>query len=182
MARTPVLDMEDVDLTSRPSHFTKDLESERTIKAFRDDVDRFAGQITGSFASVAAPSGSASDMLGDGGVIGSFYAREDRVIKEVVAWAATSGSGGVTRVDVAVQGPAGDFVSIFGNNALKPAVSSSLGNYGISQVATFISGSNMRWVKGKLMRVSLDTAAGAAGVSGQKGLTVSVIWDPSGSR
>lgn len=174
MANTPTLNIEHVDVTSNPPHFTKDLETERVLNALVDDSDTWAGKVTSSFYSSVIVTGSAEVNLG---TIGSWYTPVDRVIKEVVAWAAFSGSGGVTRVDCAVQGPAGNFVSVFSDNALKPAVSASLGDFGIAKSSTFISGSNMRWAAGKLMRVSLDTAATTL----QRQLTVQVSWYPSGS-
>lgn len=143
-------------------------------------VNEFAGLVTGSFSVLFETSGSAFDRVGQD--LGSAYTREDFVIREVVAWAATSGSGGVSRIDVDVQqGPGGNFSSIYSNNAFKPALSSSLGNYGLARGNTFVSGSDMRWPAGTLIRAQLETAAGAAGLSGQNAVTVQVFYTPSGS-
>ena len=146
-------------------------------------VNEFAGLVTGSFSLTFKTSGSSAGLLGqNAGVIGAAYTREDNVIREVVAWAASSGSGGVTRIDVDIQqGVAGNFSSIFSNSAFKPAVSSSLGNYGIARSASFVSGSDMVWRAGTLIRAQLETAAGVEAASAQSGLTVQVFYTPSGS-
>lgn len=146
-------------------------------------VNEWAGDVTGSLSVLFVTSGSATEKLGAmAGELGSAYARVDHVIREVVCWAAASGSGGVSRVDVDVQqGPAGNFSSIFSDNAFKPALSSSLGNYGLARGATFVSGSNMRWPAGTLIRAQLETAAGAGGLSAQSGICVQVFYTPSGS-
>jgi hypothetical protein len=145
----------------------------------RDTVDSWAGNVTASFSTKFHYSGSASDLLGEGGLIGTAYTPAARVIKEVVAWASASGSGGVTTLDVKVQ--YGSFSSIFTNDVLRPHLSASAGNYSLSKKSTFVSGSNMVWRAGTILRAELLGAAGAAGASGQKGVTVEVFWVPSAS-
>lgn len=181
MANTPVINLEDADLTSTPEHYTKRLEEERIENANADKIDLFMGHLSASFSTVFRISGSVSDRLDHLGIIGAEYTPVDRVIKNVVCWAHTSGSGGVTVVDIQVQGPAGNFVSIFSNLAYKPALSSSYGDFGLASGSVFISGSNMRWAAGKLMRAIVGPVAGATGLDGQKMFTVDVRWVPSGS-
>ncbi len=183
MANTPVIDLETQNIAQSPPHYTKDLEEDRVNNANSTKLDVWAGEVSGSFSSLLCiSSGSASDNLDDGGIIGVAYTPFDRIIREVVCWAHKSGSGGVSRIDVDIQqGPNGNFSSIFSNNAFKPALSSSLGNFGLAKASTFVSGTNMVWPAGTLVRAHLETAAGAAGLSGQKGVSVDIRWVPSGS-
>ena len=140
-------------------------------------IDAFAGKVTGSFQThFAAPgSGSNATVLLNSilplGYLGSAFSPIDRVITEVLAWAATSGSGGVTRVDVQVQQgstqPA-NFSSIFSNNAYKPALSSSLGNFYRVSATTFVSGTNMVWAaSSSLIAGSGAKQSGSAGCLSQ---------------
>jgi hypothetical protein len=161
----------------------------RIISGAFEAIDQFVGQVTGSayFTAFILNTGSAADLQTSvgAGFVGAEYNRsQDRIITEVVAWAQNSGSGGVSTVDVLVQQgqvfPA-NFGSIFTNNALRPAVSSSLGNFGISKSSTFVSGSNMVWKAGTLLQAKLLTAAVGTGVNAQNGLTVQVYWKPSSS-
>lgn len=191
-AFSPVLGIPRADLTDRDVRsYGAELDLETSININRLNTDQFAAFATGSMYSLFQISGSTSDNLGDAGGLGAEYNRAcDRVIQEVVAFAATSGSGGVSTIDVLVQqGVGGNFSSIFGplggptNNAMRVALSSSAGNYGLAKSgqSNMVSGSNMVWPKGTLLKCQLVTAAGAAGVSGQKGLIVQVFWSPSGS-
>jgi len=166
-----------------------ELALESQLNSHRDKIDLWAGFTTASFYSLFQVSGSTSDNLGDAGGVGAeFNPTCDRVIQEVVAFAATSGSGGVTTIDCLVQqGVGGNFSSIFGplggpsNAAMRVALSSSLGNYGIATSHGFVSGTNMVWPRGTILKTQLTTAAGAAGPNGQKGLIIQVRWTPSGS-
>lgn len=180
---TPVISLESMNSAGVPPHPTRDLEEDRVSNANANTIDAFMGHMSASFSSLLCmSSGSASDNLDDGGVIGVAYSPTNRIIREVVCWAHKSGSGGVSRIDVDIQqGVGGNFSSIFSNNAFKPALSSSLGNFGLARGTTFVSGSNMVWPAGTLIRANLETAAGAAGLSGQKGVTVDIRWVPSGS-
>lgn len=180
---TPVIGLEPLNSAGVPPHPTRDLEEDRVSNVNCDIVDAFVGHVSASLSSLLCmSSGSASDNLDDGGVIGAAYTPTNRIIREIVCWAHKSGSGGVSRIDVDIQqGVGGNFSSIFTNNAFKPALSSSLGNFGLARASTFVSGSNMVWPAGTLIRANLETAAGAAGLSGQKGVTVDVRWVPSGS-
>jgi len=187
---SPVLGLTRVDLGEGPWTYQKAVDVENALNRERDLIDAMTGFLTASCYTMFQISGSAADNLGDAGGLGAEYNRvTDRVIQEVVAFAATSGSGGVSTIDIQIQqGPGGNFSSIFGpggssNNVFKSALSSSLGNYGISKVSNlnFVSGSNMVWPKGTLLRAVLTTAAGTSGVGGQKGLIVQVFWSPSGS-
>ena len=187
MANTPVLNLEVVDFSEHGStSYANRVEDENVVNGNQSKLDAFSGLITGSQVTrFTISTGSVSDQLGDQGVVGAEFNRSsDRVILEVVAFAASSGSGGVTRVDVQIQQgtvmPA-NLSSIFSNNAFKPAVSSSLGNFGPARSSTFVSGSDMVWRAGTVLAAVLDTAAGAPGPSGQKGLVVDVFWKPSGS-
>lgn len=183
MANTPVIDLEDEDTVTHPPHYTTRVEEDRIVNANADKLDSWAGHCSASFATtLCMSSGSASDNMDDGAIIGAAYSPTDRVIKEVICWAHKSGSGGVSRIDVDIQqGVAGNFSSIFSNSAFKPALSSSLGNFGIARSSTFVSGSNTVWPAGTIIRANLETAAGAAGLSGQKGVTVEIRWTPSGT-
>ena len=113
--------------------------------------------------------------VGAAGVIGSaFNDGANRSISRVVAWAQQSGSGGVSRVDV--QFGLTTFASIFSNNTFKPAVSSSLGDFGQVSKTAFVSGSAQVWPAGTTLKAILDTVAGDATTGAQKGLVVQVIW------
>ena len=117
----------------------------------------------------------ATSTQGAAGVIGSaFNDGANRSISRVVAWAQQSGSGGVSRVDV--QFGLTTFASIFSNNAFKPAVSSSLGDFGQVSKTAFVSGSAQVWPAGTTLKAILDTVAGDATTGAQKGLVVQVIW------
>ena len=189
---TPSLGLQRVEITQGEAFraYWAQVELENVLNGNRSQVDQFAAYTSASFYSMFQVSGSTSDNLGDAGGLGAEYNRgPDRIIQEVVAFAATSGSGGVSTIDVLVQGTPGGttFTSIFGplggpaNNAMRPAVSASLGNYGLAKSSGFTSGSNTVWPRGSLLKCQLVTAAGAAGPSGQKGLIVQVFWTPSGS-
>lgn len=187
---TPVLDLQVTDTAAdSPLDYSSRVNDDQQLSSSLAAIDTFAGNVTGSMGfTMFMLSGSVSDMLGDSGIIGSEYNRLcDRVIQEVIAWATTSGSGGVTTIDVLVQQgsvqPANFSTIYLGNNVYRPAVSSSLGNFGMSKTgaSNFVSGSNMVWKKGSLLQAKLLTVAGAAGVSGQKNLTVQIFWKPSGS-
>lgn len=187
---TPVLGLNRAEVASTDIRsYPVAVELENALNLNRDEIDDFAGLVSGS-VTVFAPSGSASDFLGDGASLGAAFNRgPDRVIQEVVAFAATSGSGGVTTIDVRVQGTPGNasFTSIFGpvggpaNAAMHVALSSSLGNWGLARSSGFTSGSNTVWKAGSILRAVATTAAGAANASGQRGVTVHVYWAPSGS-
>lgn len=189
---SPVLGLQRAEVASFDlRQYTVEVDLENVLNGNRTTLDQFAAYTTSSLYSLFQISGSTSDNLGDAGGLGAEYNRsQDRVIQEVIAFAATSGSGGVSTIDVQVQqGPGGNFASIFGplggppNNAMRVALSASLGNYGIARSgqSNMVSGSNMLWPRGTLLKCQLTTAAGAAGVSGQKGLIVQVFWTPSGS-
>ncbi len=154
-------------------------------------IDSWAGKVTASFEThfYSPQSGSNANILLNSvlpaGYLGSAFSPINRVITEVIAWAATSGSGGVTRLDVQIQQGAtqpANFSSIFSNNAFKPALSSSLGNFYRVSCSTFVSGANMVWTASSSLKVILDTAAGdATGINGQHNINVVIKWKPSGS-
>jgi len=171
--KSHVLSLETLDTTSYPPHYTRDVETDSDHNLNKDSIDSWAGHVSASFCSVFHQSGTVSTILASD--LGSEYAQHARVITSVKAWAVGSGSGGVTRVDVQRQqdGVGAAFVSIFSNNAYKPAVSASLGNYGIAS-ATTISGSI--WKAGTVLKAKMDTAADV-----QADLYVQVNWKPSAS-
>lgn len=173
MANSPVLGLENIDTASTPRSYTRDLEDDRQENANFNKVDAFSGLVSASFSSEFFLSGTVSNNLSSD--VGSEYSKTDRVITDVVAWAARSGSGGVTRIDVQRQqdGVGAAFVSIYSNNAFKPAVSASLGNYGVALGGT-ISGSI--WKAGTFLKVVFDTAANV-----QADINVQVFYRPSGS-
>ncbi len=189
---SPVLGLPRLEVASNDiRQYNVDVDLENALNDGRQTLDQFAANTTASLYSLFQISGSTSDNLGDAGGVGAEFNRSnDRILQEVVAFAVTSGSGGVTTIDVQVQNPGGGtFSSIFGplggpaNAAMQVALSSSLGNYGLARSGQtkMVSGSNMVWPKGTSMKGVLTTAAGAAGGSGQKGLIIQVFWAPSGS-
>jgi hypothetical protein len=185
MAKSPIFQVDALSQASGPDRFEERVDQDRILNDLRDKLDLWAGKVTGSFCSKFERSGSAASLLADTAqIFGSEYAREDRLVTEVVCFAARSGSGGVTRFDVQVQQVPGatNFASLFSNNVFKPALSSSLGNYGVAKASTFTSGTTSPWRKGTVLKVVLDTAAGEANMlDGQDGLVCQVFWKPSGS-
>lgn len=172
----------------QPMSYQGRLANDQALSGALVNLDDNAARVSGSFYSLFSMSGAVIDVMGsDGGagVLGVEYTRTPRIIQEVVAWAAASGSGVlVTRLDVQVQqGPApANFSSIYSNNAFKPAISSSLGNYGVSRTATFVSGAGaMPWPANTLLKVSVDAAHAGAGLNAQRHITCQVFWKPSGS-
>ncbi len=156
-------------------------------------LDQFSAVVTGTLFSTFCPTtGSVLDLNiatndNGAGFVGTEYNRSsDRVILEVVGFTSTSGSNpaGVVRCDVQVQQGAvqpANFSSIFSNNAFKLAVSGSAAN-GPVVARTFVSGSNMVWPKGTLLKVVADATNGLqAGLNAMRGLSVQVFWKPSGS-
>ena len=189
---TPTLGLVRLDIVDDIGSKTGQLNIEGGLTADRVALDKFAAQTSASFYTLFHLSGSASDNMGDDRVIGSaFNPMCNRIIQEVVAWAEKSGSGGVTQIDAQLQinGQNDTWQSIFGapggspNPACQLALSSSLGNYGMaSSTWTKMTGShNTVWGAGSMLRCVMSSSAGAAGVSGQKGVTVMVRWANSGS-
>lgn len=159
-------------------------------------IDAWVGLATGSaFYEQLGPiaSGSVLDMNIGGsdqaaGVLGVTFNRQvDRVIREVVALVAASGSNptAVVRLDVQVQqGPAqpSNFSSIFNGNANKLAISGSSGFIAKAGSSNFISGSNMVWPVGTALRAVADLTSGVqTGLGAMRALSVQVFWVPSGS-
>lgn len=191
-----VLGLQIPDTAAVPPDYSDKVANDQALSSSIANLDLFGGLMTGSSYSIFGPSsGSLADLLAgannDG--FGAEYTRTDRVIQEVVAWVANTGSGGVTTVDVQIQQgsvqPA-NFSSIFTNNSLRPVISGGLGGAQASLTIgpsgsskTFVSGSNMVWAAGSLMRVLMTTAAGQVGASPSRatGLTVQVFWKPSAS-
>lgn len=171
---SPILDLEPVD-TATPNgpRYSERVEQDGINNTNLDTIDAFAGWVTASFSTVLRTSGTVSEQLASD--IGSAYATYNRVITGVKAWHARSGSGGVTTVNVLRQedGVGGALVSIYSNAAFYPAVSQSLGNYGIASGGT-ISGS--LWKAGTVI-VARPTTAGAT----SQDLHVQILWRPSGS-
>lgn len=171
-----VLDLEPIDTASPSSlNYPRRVELDATINGNMDAVDAFAGHVTASYSTTFRTSGVVSTLLTSD--VGSAYADHPRVITSVKAWAAVSGSGGVTRVNVLRQEDGVDsaLVSIYSNNAFKPALSggSSHANYKVFSGGT-ISGS--LWKPGTVLVVRCDTAAVL-----MSDMTVQVNWRPSGT-
>ena len=165
---------------------TSELANDQLVVTAHTTLDAFAGFTTASccYSMFVVPTGSygylnSPGYIGHQGVFGAEYARQDRTFVEAVAWAAASGSGGVSTIDVQVG--LVNFQSVFASTASMLAVSASLGNYGLSKSSAWVSGSNTRWPAGMLMRAQLLTAVTAAGPSDQEVLTVQIFWKPSGS-
>ena len=173
MANTPVLNMEVSNFAGGLIGYAERLEVDRIENTSCTIIDQQTGNVSASFYTKFYMTGTLSTFLSND--VGASYCRCNRVLKEVVAFAEKSGSGGVTRINVLRQedGVGGAFVSIFSSNALKPALSAALGNYGIAKSVS-ISGS--LWKAGTVLRVALDTAADV-----QANLTVCLVWAPSGS-
>lgn len=171
------LNIETANLAGGPLAYAERVEEDRKEIANNSAFDSFAGIATASFSTHLMISGTVSTLLSSD--IGSSYTKYNRVITDVIAWAARSGSGGVTRINVLRQedGPGGAFVSIFANNANKPAVSASLGNNvptSGTQITSTISGS--LWKAGTVLKATFDTAADV-----QQDVNVVIFWRPSGS-
>ena len=188
---SPVLGLPRVEIaTNDVRQYNVEVDMENAINQGRQNVDQMAGLLTSSCYSNFTVS-SSFDGLAGGSDVWAEFTRTDRILQEVVCWAAASGSGGVTTVDIQVQGTPGAaaFTSIFGplggpaNSAMKPALSASLGNYGLARSGQTLmtSGSNTVWKAGSLMKCVFSTAAGAVGGSAQKNIVVQVFWSPSGS-
>ncbi len=164
-----------VDITTRPEHYTRDLEQEQTLNAWRD-------ALTGSLCETFQVSGSVSDNVGlhYGGA--RYNDGCDRIITSVTVQCLNSGSGGVTRFDVrkGVPGPMDTDKSIFSHQEFRPALSSSAGDFGVGRTTTFIAAS-ASWLRGEQLSCPVLAAAGAAGLSAQTGVAVRVWWKPSGS-
>lgn len=170
---TFTLNLEPANSAGEPYTYPNRVEDDRIENANATSVDAFAGKLTSSFCSTFFVSGTSTANLGMD--IGAEYSPINKVITEVLAFCPVSGSGGVTTIDVQRQqdGVGTAFVSIFSNAAFRPALSSSLGNYGIARSST-ISGT--LWPAGTILKASFTTAATL-----QRDVTVVVTWKPSAS-
>lgn len=192
---TPVLGLQVPDTAGDGLGYGDRLGDDQQLSSSLTAIDTFAGNMTGSacFTMFCPASGSVMDLSPGGtdaaaGVLGVEYNRScDRVIQEVVAFVAASGSNpaAVARVDVGIQQgttfPA-NFGSIFTNAVFKPVISGSTGAYTPAKASTFVSGTNTVWRAGTLLKANVDLASGiAAGLGAMRGLTVQVFWKPTGS-
>lgn len=172
---SPVLDLEPVDVATQGLAYTERLDLDNTINGNFDAVDAFSGQLTASYSTTFKTSGVMSTLLTSD--IGSAYADYNRVIVGVKAWAANSGSGGVTRINVLRQqdGVGGALVSIYSNNAFKCALSggSAHASYKVFSGGTM---SGTLWPAGTVLVVRPETAADL-----MSDVTVQVNWKPSGT-
>ena len=180
MSNSPVLNLEQLDVETRPPHYNERVEEDRIVNDSRDKVDAWAGHVTASFCSTfAINSGTADTRLAVDDVIGMEYVRSDRVIVGCTAFASMSGSGGVTTVDIQVSSSADGadaaWNSIWTNDAHRPAVSASLGDYGLASSASPVRSGTLR--AGNKVRCRLLSAATTL----QKNLTVQLWWKPSAS-
>src|SRR5579859_2074455 len=91
---SPILGLQQIDTETYPPHYNVRLDMDSKINSNRDIMDAYMGLMSGSCYTLFTMSGSVADQLGDGGGMGSEFSRTDRMIYEVMAWAATSGSGG----------------------------------------------------------------------------------------
>jgi hypothetical protein len=189
---TPTLGLVRLDIVDDIGTKAGQLNIEGGLTADRNALDHFAAQTSASFYTLFHLSGAASDNMGDDRVIGSaFNPLNNRIIQEVLAWAEKSGSGGVTQIDLQRQvgGQSDVWASILGapggspNPACQLALSSSLGNYGVASATwtKMTASHNAVWGAGTMVRAVMSSSAGAAGVSGQKGVTVMVRWANSGA-
>jgi hypothetical protein len=172
MANTKVLNLTPMDIAAYPPHYTKDVSVESQLDLNHNKIDAWAGKVTGSFVTMFEATGSASTFVGAGGGIGMSYAPVARIIKEVIAWNAHSGSGDVTRLDMQVSSSAG-FTSIFSNAIYKPILSQSYGDGGLGKTSTFLS--NV-WPASSILKALVE-----AGAVGNNKLYVAVVWAPSAS-
>lgn len=186
-----VLGLKRFEVATAPSlDYGTRLELEQSLNTMRDRVDLLLGMLTGSCYEEFVASSSFDGIAGGADVYAEYNPGPARTLQEVIAWCGSSGSGGVTTIDIQIQqGPGGNFASIFGplggppNNAMRVALSSSLGNYGLAKQgqSSFVSGTNMVWQPGTLMKCVFTTAAGAVGGSAMKNIVTQVRWSPSGS-
>ena len=191
---TTVLQLQVPDEASAPRNSYPDqLTNDQQLSSSLVAVDQFAANVTASMFTTFCPTtGSVLDLNIGGtdqgaGFIGAEYNRsQDRSILEVIGFTSASGSNpvGVVRVDVQVQQGAtqpANYSSIFSANAMKLAVSGSHAN-GPATARTFVSGTDMVWRKGTVLKAVADATSGVqAGLSAMRGLTVQVFWKPSGS-
>lgn len=189
-AFTPVLGLGLANVTTYPlMSYPTQVDLETQLNDHRTKLDTMIGNLTASCYTAFWASSSFDGIAGGSDVFAEYCRGVPRILQEVVCWAGASGSGGVTTVDIQVQGPAGNFVSVFGplggptSAAMQVALSASLGNYGIARSgqANMTSGSNTLWMPGKLMKAVFTTAAGAVGGSAMKNIVTQVYWAPSGS-
>lgn len=178
MANSPILGLEDQNYQGVvPGGYPERVEIDRVANQNKTSIDRLVGQVTSSFSTNVNVSGNIADHIGQ--PLAAAFTRAPRIITQVVAFASTSGSGGVTELDVQISASNGGFISIFGNAAQRANISSSLGDYGLARSAV----TGALWPANARMRVVAISAAGAAGVaaSAQNNVTVEVFWKPSGS-
>jgi hypothetical protein len=175
VSQTPILKLNILDIGGHEIRsFADRVDLENQLSASMVELDLAAGLMTGSYSTTLNVSGTLSTVAGQ--FIGAHYAPTDRVIKEVVAFARLSGSGGVTQVDLQLSDSGGVFNSIYSNAVFQANVSGGAGgtgNYGLAKAQTMRSSS---WPAGTVLRAQLLTAAAL-----QSDLTVVVVWKPSGS-
>jgi hypothetical protein len=171
--------------SAQPNDLLTRAGNDQLISGAHGNIDTFAGFVTASacYSLFTISTGSANDVQSStnlNGVFGVEYARQDRTFVEAVAWPITSGSGGVTTIDLQVG--LVNFQSIFASTASMLALSASGGNFGVVKSSAFVSGTNTRWPVGTLMRAVCLTAAGdSKQANAQTGVSVQVFWKPSGS-
>lgn len=167
-----VINLESQNTAATPMSYDNRLEEDRVDNANADKVGAYIGNTTASFSTRFFVSGTVSNNLTT--VLAS-YSPINRILTEVVAFSAQSGSGGVTRFDVQRQedGVGGAFRTVFSNNVYKPILSASAGTFTPVSTKTF---SGSLWPAGTLLKVLLDSAAVL-----QSDVTLEVFWRPSAS-
>lgn len=182
MATTPILQLNSIDLSDPaydPRSYPARVDFDAALDTSLAAVDTFAGRLTASFCTRFYLTASLPEAITVAPPIGVDYASGPRILQEVVAFAFRSGSGaGVTVFDVKMTDGAGTFNSVFSNLAFRPALSNSLGDYGVARANVFRTAS---WDPGRIIRLDVLGTTGGTGLGAQAGVNVLVFWKPSGS-
>ena len=174
---TPVLQLQVPDTAGVPLDYGDRLGNDQSLSSSLNGLDAFVGLLTGSLKHHAAMSGNIATMVGQ--PLGVFYVRSPITLTEMVAWASTSGSGGVTSLDVQLSSSltGGTFQSVFANAANRANVSASFGNYGLASTKTFQTSSIPA---GVLLRLQVISAAGdATAPNAQNNVTADLFYKPT---
>lgn len=188
MAQTTVLGLSASNYAATQRSYSERVEDDYIENFNKDRLDGFAGSVTASFVETFYVSGAIGTHLGQGGVHGGEYygglrynPMGNRHITKVLAFAAQSGSGGVTTIDVQKKaGLPGTNESLFSNLAFKVNLSASAGAATAVQTTTFAP-TSQSWAAGQFLGVVLQEAAAGAGLSEAQDLVVQVHWIPSAS-
>lgn len=155
-----------------PGGFPERVESDRIVNTNDGKIDAALGILTSSFCSTFFVSGAISECIMK--TVGADISNLSRTFRHYKVMSATSGSGGVTTLDVQLSSSAG-WTSIFSNDRLRPHLSSS-DQVMINSGSTF---STATWSADQALRVTVKEAAGSSGANGQVGVTLVLFWKPA---